>query len=252
MIRGIYGSASALDAYLRRQEAVAHNLANVSTTGFKQQRVMVAEGGDMALVLQTGAGTSDTIGSLPAGVATTEGMIDFSQGPLQNTQRSLDLAIAGEGFFRIQTPTGERLTRDGTFYADSAGRLCTADGGFLLGEAGPILVNGATPVVTEDGYVFVPGQAAPAGRISLAAVQDPATLDVEENGVFTPTTPVQILTPGGGGTQIKQGFLEGSNVDVAGSITAMMLGLRSYQAAQRSLQMQDETLQNLMEVGRTA
>ncbi|MCC7353016.1 MAG: flagellar hook-basal body protein [Anaerolineae bacterium] len=250
MIRGLYASASSLLSLLHRQEALSHNLANINTPGFKQEVVVAQKGTTWGLVQDWGnARYSPTIGGFTYVVEPGETELDYRQGPLENTQRPLDIAIAGDGFFRVQTPDGVRLTRDGTFHRDSAGNIVTAEGYFLLGDNGPIRIGEGTPYVATDGSIYLPGQTTPAARIALARVGDVAALQTEGDNLLNPgNAPVEVIPPAQ--TVLKQGFVEQSNVDVAGTVVSMMLALRSYEATQRTMRLQDEALQRVLDVGR--
>jgi flagellar basal-body rod protein FlgF len=249
MIRGLYASASSLLSILHRQEALSHNLANVNTPGFKQEVVVAQEGATWGLVQDWGNTQSSTIGGYTYAVESGETDIDYQQGPLEETQRPLDIAVTGEGFFRVQTPNGERLTRDGTFHRDSAGNVVTSEGYFLLGANGPIKIGEGTPYVATDGSIYLPGQTTPTARIALGRVADLATLQTEGDNLLDPgTTPAEVMTAAQ--TSMKQGFIEQSNVDVSGTMVSMMLALRSYEATQRTIRLQDEVLQQVLDVGR--
>ncbi len=250
MIRGLYASASSLLSLLHRQEALSHNLANINTPGFKQEIVVAQKGTTWALVQDWGNGRySPAIGGLTYVVEPAETEVDFRQGPLENTERPLDIAIVGDGFFRVQTPAGVRLTRDGTFHRDSAGNIVTADGYFLLGDNGPIRIGEGTPYIAADGSIYLPGQTTPVARIALGRVADVAALQAEGDNLLNPgNTPVEIVPATQ--TSLKQGFVEQSNVDVSGTVVSMMLALRSYEATQRTLRLQDEALQRVLDVGR--
>ena len=125
MIRGIYTSASALRAATMHQTRLAHNITNLQTAGFKQvltthqayeaQRLGEYNGDTAALVRSLNGG-------MEQGLLIPEEIIDFSQGAPEMTDRPLDMALEGDGFFRLQTEEGERYTRDGTFHRDPLGR----------------------------------------------------------------------------------------------------------------------------------
>jgi len=250
MIRGLYASASSLLSLLHRQEALSHNLANINTPGFKQEIVVAQKGTTWALVQDWGnARYSPAIGGFTYVVEPAETEVDYRQGPLENTERPLDIAIIGDGFFRLQTPAGVRLTRDGTFHRDSAGNIVTADGYFLLGDNGPIRIGEGTPYIAADGSIYLPAQTTPAARIALGRVADVTMLQAEGDNLLNPgNTPVEIVAATQ--TSLKQGFVEQSNVDVSGTVVSMMLALRSYEATQRTLRLQDEALQRVLDVGR--
>jgi flagellar basal-body rod protein FlgF len=250
MIRGMYASTSNMISLMRQQEVISHNLANMNTPGFKQLVVPTREAGELALTPNAGGSLSYSIGGLPMGVNSSESLVDYTQGPLENTGRPLDLAILGDGFFRVQTPQGERLTRNGTFQRDAAGNLCTDEGYLLLGENGPIQIGQGTPTIMDDGHIYMPGEEEPAGRIALVRVDDLGALTADESGMFDAgNAGVQVMA--GAETAMKQGFREQANVDISGTMVNMMRALRSYEATQRSFQLQDQALQELMDVGRT-
>jgi|YNPNPStandDraft_1061719.scaffolds.fasta_scaffold01583_11 flagellar basal-body rod protein FlgG len=248
MIRGLYSSSSSLLALLRQQEVLSHNLANIATPGFKQEIVLSQEGLRTSLVRDEGP-TSEPVGSLGLGVDEMT-RFDFSQGPLEHTQRPLDLAILGQGFFRVQTPDGIRLTRDGSFHRDAAGQLVTAAGYPVLGENGPIRIDGEDLFIDSDGRIYVRGSNGPVARITLVTV-DLASLKPQAGNLWDPGDSPLTVMPAQE-THMKQGFLEQANVDISRTVVGMMLALRSYEATQRSLHLQDEALRQLMDVARVA
>jgi flagellar basal-body rod protein FlgG len=259
MIRGYYAAASSLAALLRRQEVLSQNLANLNTPGFKQELTVAQDPGEASLISESasrrdGAIVTPPIGLLPTGVDGSLTTVDFGQGPLANTGQPWDLAILGNGFFRVQTPDGERLTRDGNFHRDSAGRIVTSDGYYLLGANGPVQVGEGAPSVMEDGTIYVGGLnggegAQPAARIELATVANPAALLREEDNLYDPAN-AGVGRAAAGTASIRQLMLESANVDVSGNMVSMMAVLRSYEAVQRTMKLQDETMQRTLEIGR--
>jgi flagellar basal-body rod protein FlgF len=250
MMRGIYTSTSSLLALLKRQESMSHNLANVETPGFKQEILVAKEGDAKVLTLDSSTSTGYTIGTLDLGVDSSQLQTDYSQGPLENTGQPLDVAITGDGFFRVQTPNGIQLTRDGTFRRDRDGYLVTSQGYYVLGDNGRIHLPEGSPYIADDGNIYVNG-ATPVGRISLAHVADPSTLQPGSDNLLDPAN-AQVTPLTAAQTKVKQRYLEQANVDVSGSVVGMMAALRSYEATQRALKLQDEALQKTMEIGRSA
>ena len=247
MIRGIYTATSALRAATMYQTRLAHNIANLQTTGFKQvltsrqayeaQRVGEYDGDTAALMRGLGGG-------LEQGLLVPAATIDFSQGALQMTDRPLDMALEGDGFFRLQTDKGERYTRDGSFHRDSLGRLVNRDGHFVLGDTGqPLNLAPGQVSVSPDGVVMAGGQVA--GRLGLAAFADNAGL-IRENGNFFRAEAAAVPAAN---LNVQQGYLEGSNVDENVQMLEMMRVMRLYEASQRSLQVQDRTLSQALAVG---
>jgi flagellar basal-body rod protein FlgG len=243
MIRGAYTSISGIMAAQRRMDLLGNNIANVNTTGFKE-----------ALATQSalGMGVGHTVGEgyTPLGtlgVATyASGLTDnFLQGPLLASGIPTDLAIAGDGLFVIGTPTGPAYTRAGDFVLDAVGTLTTQQGEPVLDVTGrPIVVPGGAQAfsVGPDGTVAGTGQ-----RIALVSVPATGLTRLGDNlfAIAGPVTPVAA----GQGT-IAQGALEGSNVDLASSMTELISVQRSYQLSARSFSIQDGTLDTTIALGR--
>jgi flagellar basal-body rod protein FlgF len=239
MIKGFYAAAAALVANLTRQNMLSHNLANVDTPGFKQilvalddflyTREMTAPGEE--------PGRAQRIqGATGLGVETVAPITDYAEGALRQTGQPLDVAITGEGFFRIGTPEGERYTRDGRFIRDANGGLVTVDGYSVLDTNGqPITVPDGQIAIQPDGSIVVNG--AQVAQLGLVAFTDPAdqlTRDLPNlfaaNGAPTGTAT---------GT-LQQGFLEQANVNPAQLMTQMVAVGRAYEAAQQMVRTQDE------------
>lgn len=250
MIRGIYSAASALVAGLFRQELISHNLANIDTAGFKELTTGLDEFERLPLARLSGDGTPGTlVGKSSLGVVTEGAITDFAAGAIRQTGQPFDLAIVGDGFFRIQTPDGERFTRDGRFTRDENGNLVTVDRHLLLGADGqPLVVPQGETAIQPDGQISVDDQIA--GQIDLVNFADPATeLERDGQNLFTAT---EAASPAASTTAtVRQGFLETSNVDTIRAMSNMMAVSRAYEAAQRAIQLQDEmTGKAVNEIGR--
>ncbi len=238
MIRGLYTAVSQLDAQLRRQELLAHNLANIGTPGFKQTLLAQAERtrlglwrlGDPALILP--------VGPLGTGTALAPAAIDLNPGPLVETGEPLDLAVEGPGFFVVQRADGPAYTRDGTFFVDAEGFLTTAAGDRVLGQNGPIQVGTSDFSVAPDGTVFV-GEAA-VDRLRLADLSGaPGLIRVGDN-LLRPADPAFQPPPAEG--EVRQGVIEESNVNPTETVAQLLAAMRAYQAAQRLVLLADSTL----------
>lgn len=251
MIVGLYTAASGMVASFTRQKIVANNLANVSTTGFKQDLPVPSDFENMLVSQATGSAGPhpwDAVGEMGSGTQLADIKLDLSQGPLAETGKPLDLAISGPGFFSIQTPTGVQYTRDGTFFRDALGRLARADGGLVLGDNGPIQIGEGEILVDGDGTVKVGGQVA--GRIRLVDFDPAEKLVKSGNNYLVPANAGALEQPAVG-VAINQGFLERSNVDLNQATVEMLATLRSYEASQKMVQLQDQSLQlAVSEVGR--
>jgi len=242
--RGIYSAATGMLAQQFVLDAVAGNLANSATPGFKQDVPTFRALHEMAIRRVAGRSGAPEIGRLGLGAAFDRTVTDLSAGALQQTGGMLDLALAGEGFFVVQTPRGVRYTRAGQFQALPAGKaadgspaswLADMAGNRVLGEKGPIALGAArSVVVAEDGTVTVDG--AVADRIRR--VHAPAAALVKEGGNLFSISG----TTAPSSAPVRQGFLEASNVSGIDSMVRMIALHRAYEAAQRAVTTQDDTL----------
>ncbi len=242
MIKGLYAAASAMLANLYRQGLLAHNIANVDTPGFKQVLTSLDDFRETAMIYPPGptAGLANLrwIGNFGLGVQNSSEITDFIQGGLRNTGHPFDVAIQGAGFFRIQTPDGERYSRDGRFYRDVDGNLVTVDGYQVLDEGGqPINLPEGELSISPQGIIMVDGQTI--AQLGLAAFEDPSTELIRDGSNY--------FTAEGGPTSdavgtVVQGYLEMSNANPAQLMTQMIAVARAYEAAQKMVQTQDELL----------
>jgi flagellar basal body rod protein FlgG len=205
----------------QKQDAVAHNLANASTPGFKGERVFAR--------LLEGAGVEP------------QGATDLRQGAMRGTSRPLDLALDGEGFMVVDTPAGERLLRGGSFQLDVSRTVVDPDGNPLLGDSGPIMLPEGEFEVTPRGEIRVDGSTVATLRIE--SLGDNATLRREGGLLFRvdgKTSPVEE-----GDVKIRQGHLEESNVDPVGAMVDMIEIQRAYSALQRSVLVMDGVMDRI-------
>jgi flagellar basal-body rod protein FlgG len=256
VIRALYTAASGMNAQQANIDNVAHNLANVNTTGFKKGRV---EFEDLVYqqILAPGTPTSQEAESpigLDAGlgsrvVATAR---NFSTGNLRNTNAPLDLAIEGAGFFQVSLPGGETgFTRAGTLHLNADGQVVTNQG-YPLEPSITIPSNATSVSVSRDGIVSaaIPGQPPQqVGTIELATFQNPAGLEARGGNIFVISNasgdPVTGVPGSDGLGTIAQGFLEDSNVSVVEEMVNMILGQRAYEASSKVIRAADEMLQQV-------
>ena len=168
MIRGLYTGASGMLAEMTRTDIISNNLANVNTSGFKKDRAIFRAFPEMnihriddpvSVGLDRVIDPRPFIGLMGTGVMVDEVNTDFSQGTVNTTSNSLDVALKGEGFFEVQTPDGISYTRDGSFSVSRDGYLITKDGYFVLGENGQVLLPYEGDIVINQlGEVAVGGQ----------------------------------------------------------------------------------------------
>jgi flagellar basal-body rod protein FlgF len=230
--RGLFAAASGMLADQIRQDVIANNLANATTAGFKGD-VAVGEAFPDLLVsqLQTGA----QVGTLGLGSHISQISTNDKQGALRQTGNTYDLAVAGSGWFSVQSANGTAYTRNGTFTIDAKGQLVTAD-------ALPVLDDGGRPITIGDGKASI----APDGRVSVDGRQiaklaltslDPARLHKLGDNLYTGTAQKGV-DPG----RVEQGFLEGSNVNSVKEMVDLISTMRSFEASQKAVQAQDDTI----------
>lgn len=222
---GLYISATGVLANMYRQDVIAGNLANVNTTGFKQDHVTFklrepARIEDGLFQIDSNA----MLERLGGGVHLGRNRVDFTQGPLEPTGNDLDLALERQGFFAVRTSAskdGEALgfTRDGRMSLDSSGRLVLASSGLPVLDVNdrPIHLNtSAGLLVQQDGTIVQEGRSV--ARIQIADFPDRGQLKKQAAGIFTPRGDA-LENRIAGAARIRQGYLEGSTVD---PIQAMM------------------------------
>jgi len=237
MDRGLYIAASGMLAEQVRQDQLAHDLANASTSGYKADRSTQRSFGELLLANRA---TGEIVGAAGLGAEIAEIKTDLSQAPLRETNEPLDVALAGSGFLAVQTPDGVRYTRAGQLSLDAQGRLSTATGLPVLGEDGkPITVGTSEPAIGVDGTITAGGRTV--GRIAIVELRDP----VKQGDTLFSGTPAGRPT----GTILKQGFLEGSGVQPAEAMVDMMTSMRAYESVQRVIRTIDETLQRGIQTG---
>jgi flagellar basal body rod protein FlgG len=241
-----------MEALTREFHAIAHNLANVNTVGYK--RLLTAFMGGNAPGAAEGPGTATAVlgagGTAPGSASAVVGktLIDMTQGTLAPTDRPLDLALHGPGFFVLETPQGDVYTRNGTFQVSATGQLVDSSGRTVAGASGPIIVPQGTSSqavsVSNDGRVSV-GDAS-IGQLRVVEFEKPeALLPAGQCGLKAPRgvdpTPATH-------TLVQQGFQETSNVSVVNELVGLITVSRLYEANVRSVQMRGERFKSIIQV----
>jgi len=216
---------------MREMQVVAHNIANISTTGFRREGVIFAE-----YVQRQAEGPSLSMANGNAR------HVDLSQAGISQTGGTFDFAIQGNGFFLIETPQGERLTRAGSFTPSAEGELVTADGHRLLDQGGaPVFVppNAGVVALAQDGTLSADGT--PLTRIGLWQPADPVSLRHQAGTLFS----ADVLEPAADAT-LLQGALEDSNVEPVSEIARMIEVQRAYELGQKFLDREDERVRSII------
>lgn len=258
MFPALYIAAGGMTAQQLNLDNIANNLANVSTTGFRQRRIQFEDLVYQNLVVPGSAATQQT--SMPAGLQIGLGTRSASseilqtQGEYDNTGNPLDLTIQGNGFFQVMLPSGQvAYTRAGAFQLNEQRNIVTPDGN-PLDPPITIPADALTISIGNDGTVSVtePGQqqANQVGTIQLAMFPNAAGLESIGQNLFVPSTSSGSPIVGAPGSSvglgsIQQGMLEQSNVNVVDQFVAMIETQRAYEANSRVVQSADQMLQQL-------
>lgn len=230
MQSALYVSLSAQVAMEKRLTTVAHNIANMTTGGFRADEIKFEE-------LLSRAGKNDV-----SFASSGQNFISRQAGPLNKTDNSLDVAIQGDAWFAYNGPKGPVYTRDGRFSMNENGDLLTVDGHAVLDSGGaPIALdpNAGSPIISRDGTIMQGGN--PVGTLGLFQLgQDSHLTRYGNSGIVSsiPAEPVQDFMSNG----IQQGFSEGSNVNPVLEMTKMIALQRNFESAATTIQESESTL----------
>lgn len=235
MNKGIYIALSGAVLKQRNLDIFAQNIANANTSGYKNEKLSFK---DHIIPVDNKIGAEQD-GRVMADLS--KSVIDFSAGILSSTGNPLDLAINGEGFFALE---GDKYTRNGSFMIDSEGYLATKGGIKVLGEGGPVSVQGNSIDILSSGEIIVDGISS--GKLNIVAFSDNSALKKISDGMFTAE---ETGTPAT--AEVNQGFLEGSNVNVIKEMVQMLAANREFESYQKMIQSFDEAAsKTINELGR--
>ncbi len=254
MMRALYTAATGMEAQQLNMDVISNNLANVNTTGFKHSRANFQDllsqeirpaGSAVADGIQSPTGLEVGLGVKPGATETM-----FDQGTIQVTTNSLDVAIQGQGFFKVLLPDGTTAySRDGAFSQDSQGKLVNSSGEALQPEI-TIPANSTGTTIGQDGtvQVTVAGSTAPqtVGKITLSTFVNPAGLQHIGGNNFKPTDASGTAVDGTPGQQgfgaLEDDALEGSNVQIVQEMVNMITAQRAYEVNSKAIQTSDSML----------
>jgi flagellar basal-body rod protein FlgG len=262
-MRALDTAATGMAAMDLQVQVIAGNIANISTTGFKSQR---AEFQDLIYehVQRIGAQASDQGNILPVGIEIGSGVKTvgtprlMTQGALAQTGNQLDVAIQGDGWFKIQMPDGTfTYTRDGSFQQDSQGRIVTAEGNVVQPTI-TIPQNATGLTINGQGQVSItqPGSTTSSilGQFTITRFTNNAGLQGQGSNLFTATpasgTPQDTLAATDGAGTLQQGFLEQSNVQAVTEISNLIAAQRAYEMNSKVITAADEMLQTTAQLMR--
>lgn len=243
MIRSLHTAEKAMQMEQVRIDALANNLANANSSGFRQILTRVAERGaaggegpDRQAAVQTQK--SDFWPQIPA--LDMSHAMDPRSGPVVATGRMTDVALMGRGFFAVATPEGERYTRNGSFGLNENRQLVTADGHLVQGDGGALTLAGSEFAITPDGNVLVDGSQV--GRLKIVDFPEPTKLEhLGANLLTAPEGQTPTAVPAAEAA-VAQAHLEGSNVNPVDTLVAMIAAQRAFEVHARVLSTEDEIL----------
>ncbi len=227
-----YITLSRQSGLLREFQVIANNIANSATTGYRQEGLIFSE-------YVKGDGKGDSI-SMAVARAHNTSMV---QGSLTRTEARLDLAIEGDGFFMVETPQGQRLTRAGSFATSAEGELVTPDGFRVLDAGGaPLFIppDALDLSIGADGTISAGGRNL--GQIGLFLPADIGAMTREDGVLFAPQGAVDPTFE----ARVLQGFLESANVDPIGQMARMIEVQRGYELGQKLLDTEHERLRSAL------
>jgi flagellar basal-body rod protein FlgF len=233
MDSGYYAACAGLAAQTQALELVAHNLANLATTGYRGQQTTFRS-------LLAGNGSA---GANPLNVAVNDfgvlsgSRVDLTSGSTVATGNPMDAAVAGSGFFTVQSAQGVLYTRDGSFHLTSAGQLVTNQGNAVLGEQGPVILPGGSVTIGRDGTISVDGSVV--DKLRLAEFSPGTNLTAMGNATYSAPQGSALVAAE---STVSQGMLEGSNVSPTEAVVQLITVQRNAEMLSRALSALDGQL----------
>lgn len=255
-MRALYTAATGMAANQIKLENIANNISNNGTTAFKKVRESFE---DLVYQSYSTGGAADAV-QVGSGARLSALSRDFRPGATIATGSGTDMLIDGQGFFVVEGPTGDQLyTRDGHFRTDAEGNLTTQNGyrvspGIQVPEGGTLLISGdgvVTAEVTDDAGAVT---TVAIGSMTLVTFANPEALSAAGGNFYRSTSeagePLETAPQTSGAGGIIQGFLEGSNVDVAEELISMITAQRGYELSSKVIQAADEMMQTAAQLRR--
>lgn len=244
MAIGIHKAAAGMVAGMSRFGAIANNLANAGTTGYKRDlqflRLLTDKQIELSRRKSRGA---------PVQTFVEDQYTDFSQGELSETGNRLDIAISGEGFFTLETPRGTAYSRNGSFTINEDNLLVDYNGNIVMSDSGAISVNGSEININRNGEIEVDG--GNVGKLRIVTFEDLTKLRKAGNSLYIPLDESVIPEVPRKSYIISQGYLETSNVNLISEMITMITLGKEFDANQKIIQTNDELMRlEAREMGR--
>lgn len=247
MLKGLRTAETAMNIQMNRTNVLANNLANANTAGFKQMLTQVTEAAGGPEDQDLGAGAADRRpvpgnvgGNVRDLILDVRAPIDMTQGGLRETGNPLDVALRGDGLFKVRHAGGDAYTRAGSFSLNDQRQLVTSAGDLVLGDGGPIALPDGEVLVRADGAILVDG--AEAGRLSIVDFEDPSRLRHVGDTLFTAPADMAAQPVPADRVAVEQGMLELSNVNPIDTLVGMIAAQRAFEMEAKVMQASDRTL----------
>lgn len=255
MVRGLYTASTGMINQMARLDVISNNLANSDTTAYKKEGA-TSQSFDALMAIKINDSSvhyiPQPIGKLSLGVKIGETYTDYSDGNLEETSNTFDVALAGKGFFAVSYADENgmqsvRYTRDGNFSINSEGILMTRDGDFILDENGDTIMipQGTDIVINENGMIFASGQEV--AKLQLVDFEDYDYLKKFGENMYIAIDGSVIQDAS---CKVYQGYLESSNVNVISEMVEMISVARNYESNQKIIQSIDSTLERAVNLGK--
>lgn len=251
MFRGTYIAGTGMLLQRRLMENITHNITNVDTTGYKKDQLVSRSFEDVLiqrhrdysddpniLGVTRWANRNYPVGPLNFGTRVDQIFTDFDQGIMEETGRTTDVALTGEGFFVVSTEAGDRYTRSGAFYLTPNGYLVDSEGNYVQGTEGPVYVGGEEFQIRTGGEVVVNDEQV--NQLRIVNFEDPGVLRKQGDSLYYIQGGAQPQEGLPENSTVRQYFLEGSNVEIAREMVDMITVYRTYESNQKMLTMMDE------------
>ncbi len=236
MLDRIYMQMQAMQVLQRSQDVTADNLANINTPGFKGNKLFYRM-------------MTENLNGTEIRKAVPMSQVNLDQGILEPTGNEFDVAINGDGFFKVKEDDREYLTRDGRFSMNSDGILVNSNGAQVMGESGPIQLSdlfqksnengGANRLeISKDGSILINGN--PIDKLQIVNVDDPSLLERQGNTYFTVRDEIELSDEGIG--MVMQGYFEKGNVQPLAEMVDMMRNMQMFETQQRAMKTTDDML----------
>jgi flagellar basal-body rod protein FlgF/flagellar basal-body rod protein FlgG len=236
MDSGYYAAAAGLAAQTQALELVAHNLANLSTTGYRGQQTTFR-----SLLAGSGAVSANPLNIAVNNFGVLSGSrLDLSPGSLAPTGNPLDVGVAGSGFFAVQSGQGVLYTRDGSFHLTPTGQLVTGQGDAVLGEQGPVTLPNGNVSISADGTISVDGVVV--DKLRLAEFPPGTNLMAVGNASYSAPAGSAVAAAD---SSVRQGMLEGSNVSPTEGVVELIMVQRNTEMLSRALSALDGQLNQI-------